>query len=117
MNQRTMGIDLGINAPSVAVVLDERGDVLVRGMRFEVSVEELERVERSALEGTPPGAKVHVVIEKTFPTCEYVSGFFSSRGHEVSFAKPDQVKEGRKFYSRKVSFRNMIMGFCSYWSK
>ena len=102
MNQRTMGIDLGINAPSVAVVLDERGDVLVRGMRFEVTVEELARVERSALEGAPLGAKVHVVIEKTFPTCEFVSGFFSSRGHEVSFAKPDQVKEGRKFYSRKV---------------
>jgi transposase len=97
-----MGIDLGIQARSVAVVLDERGEVLVDGLGFELSVEELERVERAALENAESGTKLHVVIEKTFPTCEYVSGFFSARGHEVSFAKPDQVKEARKFLSPKV---------------
>ncbi len=102
MIRRTMGIDLGIQAASVAVVLDERGEVLVDGVRFELSVEELERVERSALAGASAETKLHVVIEKTFPTCEYVSGFFGGRGHEVSFAKPDQVKEARKFLSPKV---------------
>ncbi|MGH9337322.1 MAG: IS110 family transposase, partial [Vicinamibacteria bacterium] len=102
MIRRTMGIDLGIQAPSVAVVVDERSEVLVDGLRFELSVEELDRVERTALEGASEETKLHVVIEKTFPTCEYVSGFFSGRGHEVSFAKTDQVKEARKFLSPKV---------------
>jgi len=102
MNRRTMGIDLGIQAPSVAVVLDERGEVLVDGLRFELSLENLEQAERVALESAAPGTKLHVVIEKTFPSCEYVSGFFSRRGHEVSFAKPDQVKEARRFLSPKV---------------
>lgn len=97
-----MGIDLGVQAPSVAVVLDEQGDVVVDGLRFELSVEELERVEQSALQNAAPGIRLHVVIEKTFPSCEYVSGFFNARGHEVSFAKPDQVKEARKFLSPKV---------------
>lgn len=102
MIRRTMGIDLGIQAPSVAVLLDEQGEVIVDGLRFELSVEELERVERSALEGATSGTSLHVVIEKTFPSCDYVSGFFIGRGHEVSFAKPDQVKEARKFLSPKV---------------
>lgn len=54
------------------------------------------------LRGACKGTKLHVVMEKTFPTCEYVSGYFLARGYEVSYAKPDQVKEGRKFISRKV---------------
>ncbi len=99
---RTLGVDLGINAPCVAVGLDEQGEETLGATRFELSFEELERVEQAALRGAEPGAKLHVVMEKTFPSCEYVSGFFASRGHKVSYAKPDQVKEGRKFLSRKV---------------
>ena len=97
-----MGIDLGIQAPSVAVVLDEEGKVLVDGLSFELSAEGLERVEHSALEGVAEGTKLHVVIEKTFPTCEFVSRFFNGRGHRVSYAKPDQVKRARQFISPKV---------------
>jgi transposase len=95
-------VDLGINAPSVAVGLDEQGKEVLQAVRFELSLEELEAVERAALRGAEPGTKLHVVMEKTFPSCEYVSGFFRMRGHAVSYAKPDQVKEGRKFLSRKV---------------
>jgi len=100
--KRTLGVDLGINAPCVAVGLDEQGEEVLEATRFELSLEELERVERGALRGAKPGTKLHVVMEKTFPSCEYVSGFFVSRGHKVSYAKPDQVKEGRRFLSRKV---------------
>lgn len=102
MARRTLGLDLGISAPSVAVALDERGEPVVKGLRFTLGLPELQEVERAALKGAEPGTKLHVVMEKTFPTHEYVSGFFTSRGHEVSFAKPDQVKEGRKFLSPKV---------------
>jgi transposase len=100
--KRTLGVDLGINAPCVAVGLDEQGTEVLEATRFELSFEELEWVEQAALGGAKPGTKLHVVMEKTFPSCEYVSGFFASRGHKVSYAKPDQVKEGRKFLSRKV---------------
>jgi transposase len=95
-------VDLGINAPCVAVGLDEQGMEVLEATRFELSLEELERVERGALRNAAPGTKLHVVMEKTFPSCDYVNGFFASRGHKVSYAKPDQVKEGRKFLSRKV---------------
>ncbi len=39
MEQRTMGIDLGIQSPNVAVVLDERGEELVSKLSFELSEE------------------------------------------------------------------------------
>jgi transposase len=102
MEQRTMGIDLGIQSPNVAVVLDERGEEVESKLIFEMSKEEFQRVEQAALSGARDGTKLHVVMEKTFPTCEYVSEYFLGQGHAVSYAKPDQVKEGRKFISRKV---------------
>ena len=40
MQQRTMGIDLGIQSPNVAVVLDEQGEPVVNGMRVELDVKE-----------------------------------------------------------------------------
>ncbi len=99
---RILGLDLGIRAPSVAVVADERGRKIGKTLRFDLDVKEMERVERSALSGEAEGTKLHVVMEKTYPTCEYVSSFFKARGHKVSFAKTDQVKEFRKCLSRKV---------------
>jgi transposase len=97
-----LGVDLGIRAPSVAVLADEQGRIVGETLRFELSVEEMERVERTILAGAPEGAKLHVVMEKTYPTCEYVSSFFKARGHNVSFAKTDQVKKFRKCLSPKV---------------
>lgn len=102
MRRVTMGIDLGIKAPSVAVLLDEESNILIDGERFELSLEALERLECMALQAAGAESRLHVVIEKTFPSCEYMSGFFRSRGYEVSFAKPDQVKQARKFISPKV---------------
>jgi transposase len=101
MKGRVLGVDLGIRAPSVGLV-GESGQVIGKALRFELSVEQLEQVERCALAGAPAGTQLHVVMEKTAPTCEYVSGFFLGRGHQVSFAKTDQVKEFRKCWARKV---------------
>ena len=102
MHQRTLGIDLGVKSPNVAVVWEERGHRLIEVLHFELSLPEIERVERAALRGMAEGTKLHVVLEKTYPSCEYVSKYFLNRGHEVSYAKPDQVKEGRKFLWRRV---------------
>ncbi len=68
MQQRTLGIDLGIQSPSVAVVMDEQGEAVVGGLPFELSVEGLERVEQAAVREAAPGSKLHVVMEQTFPT-------------------------------------------------
>jgi transposase len=97
-----LGVDLGIRAPSVAVVADEEGKVISGAIRFELDVKELARVEQEALRGAAEGTKLHVVMEKTFPTCQYVSAFYRAQGHETSFAKPDQVKQFRKCLSPKV---------------
>lgn len=102
MENRVLGLDLGIQAPSVAMVADTDGTVLGQAIRFELDIEELEGVEAAALAGAKEGTKLHVVMEQTYPTSEYVSAFFKARGHEVSFAKPNQVKEFRKCLSPKV---------------
>lgn len=102
MEHRVVGIDLGIQAPSVAMVAETDGRIIGAAIRFELDVEELERVEALALTGAKEGTKLHVVMEQTYPTSEYVSAYFIAQGHKVSFAKPDQVKEFRKCLSPKV---------------
>lgn len=102
MKRRVLGIDLAIQALNVAVVADEGGHYIGEAIRFELSIEELERVEQAALRGMPEGTTLHVVMEKTFPTCQYASAYFRARGHETSFARPDQVKAFRKCLSPKV---------------
>ena len=102
MKHRVLGLDLGIRAPSVAMVADTDGTIIGNAVRFELGIVELERVEAAALEGAKEGTKLHVVMEQTYPTSEYVTAFFLARGHKVSFAKPNQVKEFRKCLSPKV---------------
>ena len=99
MKHRVVGIDLGIRAPSVAMVADTDGTIIGNAVRFELGIDELERVEVAGLEGAKEGTKLHVVMEQTYPTSEYVTAFFLARGHKVSFAKPNQVKEFRKCLS------------------
>ena len=38
-------------------------------------------LEVTALEGAKEGTKLHVVMEQTYPTSEYVTAFFLARGH------------------------------------
>jgi transposase len=102
MHQRTLGIDLGVKSTNVAVVWEEQEHRLIEVLRFELSLPEIKRVEEVALRGMAEGTKLHVVLEKTYPGCEYVSKYFLNQGHKVSYAKPDQVKEGRKFLWRNV---------------
>ena len=53
MKHRVLGLDLGIRAPSVAMVADTDGTILGNAVRFELGIDELERVEAAALEGCP----------------------------------------------------------------
>lgn len=102
MHQRTVGIDLGVKSAHVAVVWEEEGQRIIEVIKFDLYLKELVRIERAAIAGASEGTKLHVVMEKTYPAYQYVSKFFLDRGHDVSYAKPDQVKEGRKFLWRKV---------------
>ena len=102
MKHRVLGLDLGIRAPSVAVVADTDGTIIGNPVRFELGIDEMERVEVAALKDAKEGTKLHVIMEQTYPTSEYVTAFFLARGHKVSFAKPNQVKEFRKCLSPKV---------------
>ena len=102
MHQRTMGIDLGVKSLNVAVVWEDDGQRVIEVVKFDLLLKEFERLERAAMAGAAEGTKLHVVMEKTYPAYQYVSKYFLDRGHHVSYAKPDQVKEGRKFLWRKV---------------
>ena len=51
MKHRVVGIDLGIRAPSVAMVADTDGTIIGNAVRFELGIDELERVEVAGLEG------------------------------------------------------------------
>jgi hypothetical protein len=47
----------------VAVVADDRGNIIGKALRFELGVDEMKAVEQSALSGAAEGTKLHVVME------------------------------------------------------
>ena len=62
MNHRVLGVDLGIRAPSVAVVADTDGTIIGNAVRFvlQLGIDELVRVEVAALKDAKEGTKLHV---------------------------------------------------------
>jgi len=64
--RRLVGIDLGIASAHAVRVLDEEGNTIAK-RKAVPTVESLSAIESSALEGTPAGTRLEVVIEPTGP--------------------------------------------------
>jgi hypothetical protein len=81
-HRRLVGIDLGIASAHTVRVLDGDGTTLAKRKALP-TVESLTQIETAALQGTPSGFQLEVVIEATGPAWLPIAVFFSSRGHRV----------------------------------
>src|SRR6476659_1229650 len=97
--RRLVGIDLGIASAHAVRVLDEEGTTLVK-RKAVPTVESLSVIESSALEGTPAGPLLEVVIEPTGPAWLPIAVFFINRGHVVYRVSSTESADLRRYLSR-----------------
>src|SRR5262245_9390250 len=97
--RRLVGIDLGIASAHAVRVLDEEGNTLAK-RKAVPTVESLSVIESCALEGTPAGTRLEVVIELTGPAWLPIAVFFIIRGYVVYRGKSTQSADLRRFLSR-----------------
>ncbi len=80
-------------------ILDGEGATLTKRKAFP-TVESLTQLERVALDGTPAGTRLEVVIEPTGPAWLPIAVFFISRGHCVYRVSSAQSADLRRYLSR-----------------
>jgi transposase len=97
--RRLVGIDLGIASAHAVRVLDEEGNTLAKRKALP-TVESLSAIELSALEDTPAGTRLEVVIEPTGPAWLPIAVFFINRGHVVYRVSSTESADLRRFLSR-----------------
>lgn len=98
-DRRLVGIDLGIATAHAVRVLDGEGKTLAKRKALP-TVESLAQVEAAALDGTPLGTRLEVVIEPTGPAWLPIAVFFISRGHLVYRVSSAESADLRRFLSR-----------------
>jgi transposase len=98
-HRRLVGIDLGIASAHTVRVLDGDGTTLAKRKALP-TVESLTQIETAALEGTPAGFQLEVVIEATGPAWLPIAVFFSSRGHRVYRVSSAESADLRRYLSR-----------------
>ena len=98
-DRRLVGIDLGIVTAHAVRVLDGEGMTLAKRKALP-TVESLAQVEAAALNGTPPGTRLEVVIEPTGPAWLPIAVFFIGRGHVVYRVSSAESADLRRFLSR-----------------
>jgi transposase len=97
--RRLVGIDLGIASAHTVRVLDGEGTTLAKRKALP-TVESLTQIEAAALEGTPAGVRLEVVIEPTGPAWLPIAVFFTSRGHLVYRVSSAESADLRRYLSK-----------------
>ncbi|HEX9411499.1 MAG TPA: transposase [Actinomycetota bacterium] len=97
--RRIAGIDLGIATAHTVVVLTGDGTEVCR-RKGVPTAESPEWIEQQALEGTPEGTVLEVVVEPTGPAWLPIAVFFGRRGHAVYRVSSQKASDLRKFLSR-----------------
>jgi transposase len=104
--RRLVGIDLGIASAHAVRILDEEGNTLAKRKALP-TVESLSAIEETALEETPAGTRIEVVIEPTGPAWLPIAVFFINRGHVVYRVSSTQSADLRRFLSRHAKTNNI----------
>jgi transposase len=97
--RRLVGIDLGIASAHAVRILDGEGTTLAKRKALP-TVESLTQLESAALNGTPAGTRLEVVIEPTGPAWLPIAVFFIGRGHCVYRVSSAQSADLRRYLSR-----------------
>ncbi len=98
-DRRLVGIDLGIASTHAVRVLDGEGNSLAKRKALP-TVESLTQIESAALEGTPRGTRLEVVIEPTGPAWLPIAVFFINRGHVVYRVSSAESADLRRYLSK-----------------
>jgi transposase len=96
---RVIGLDLGVTSAHSAVVLDARGQAVLR-RRVVSTAQSLAELEQAALRGTPEQKHLTVVIEPTGPMWLPIAVYFGRRGHTVLRVSSAKAADLRRFLSR-----------------
>jgi transposase len=96
---RVIGLDLGVTSAHSAVVLDARGQAVLR-RRVVSTAQSLAELEQAALRGTPEQTHLTVVIEPTGPMWLPIAVYFGRRGHTVLRVSSAKAADLRRFLSR-----------------
>ena len=96
---RVIGLDLGVTSAHSAVVLDARGQAVLR-RRVVSTAESLAELEQAALRGTPEHTRLTVVIEPTGPMWLPIAVYFGRQGHTVLRVSSAKAADLRRFLSR-----------------
>jgi transposase len=97
--RRIIGLDLGIASEHTARVLNGEGKVIAK-RKAVPTTESLRTLEQAALDGSPPGTVLEVVMEPTGPAWLPIAVFFSSRGHQVFRVPSAKAHDMRRYLSR-----------------
>jgi transposase len=98
-DRRVVGIDPGIISAHTVRVLAGDGSVGCR-RKAVPTADSLLEVERAALAGTPPGARLEIVLEPTGPSWLPIAVFFTGRGHTVYRVSSAKAHDLRRVLSR-----------------
>jgi transposase len=98
---RVIGLDLGVTSAHSAVVLDARGQAVLR-RRVVSTAQSLAELEQAALRGAPEQTHLTVVIEPTGPMWLPIAVHFGRRGHTVLRVSSAKAADLRRFLSRHV---------------
>jgi transposase len=96
---RVIGLDLGVTSAHSAVVLDARGQAVLR-RRVVSTAQSLAELEQAALRGAPEQTRLTVVIEPTGPMWLPIAVYFGRRGHTVLRVSSAKAADLRRFLSR-----------------
>ncbi|PIU87701.1 MAG: hypothetical protein COZ06_36765 [Armatimonadetes bacterium CG_4_10_14_3_um_filter_66_18] len=96
---RDVGIDLASVGEHHATVLDERAEVLF-GRYFPTRAEALAQLEARALQATPSGTRLRVLLDCASLAWLPVAVWFQRRGHLVYQVPNGKTKDLREYYSK-----------------
>ena len=99
MENRVIGIDLGVTSAHTACVVDGAGGVICK-RQARPTLESLSGLEAAALAGAPPETRLSVVMEPTGAAWLPVAVFFIRRGHLVYRVSSAKASDLRKFLVR-----------------
>ncbi len=100
MDFRNVGIDLGIRSLHKAVILDNEGRQIGKGLSFDSSLEGYDKLLEASLSGKDTQVKIRFIMEPTYTSWIGLSAYLISEGHEVYLIKPQKSADLRKFYNR-----------------
>ncbi|HZE01484.1 MAG TPA: transposase [Pseudonocardiaceae bacterium] len=96
---RVIGLDLGVTSAHSAVVLDARGQVVLR-RQVVSTADSLAELEQAALRGALEQTRLTVVIEPTGPMWLPIAVYFGRQGHTVLRVSSAKAADLRRFLSR-----------------